>query len=298
MEVILADAMGMCFGVRDALAVTEQIAQPERVTVHGELVHNPVVLQRLNARGFRQSAEQHRGDLPVTDMVLITAHGISDAERHRLSTAGKQLIDTTCPLVARVHREAKRLAVECFHVLVIGKPGHVEVRGIVEDLVSHDVLERAEDVRNYNSERLGIICQTTANSELVAEICAYVQLLNPAAEIRFVDTVCDPTRRRQQAMHTLVAQVEAVVVVGGHNSNNTLELVKFCRDRSVPVLHVESAAELDAAWLAPFSRVGLTAGTSTLPETIAAVHAELLSVPPPSLSESRDNPRAAKGAST
>lgn len=275
-EVILASSMGMCFGVRDALAITERIADPQDVTVHGQLVHNPAVLDQLRARGFRQSAELSRDVLPETRQVLITAHGISDAERHRLVMAGKQLIDTTCPLVSRVHREAQRLAAEGFHVLLIGKPGHVEVRGIVEDLPSYDIISAPDDVRTYESQQLGIVCQTTANPALVAEICAHVQLHNPMAEIRFIDTVCDPTRRRQQAMHALLDQVEAVVVVGGHNSNNTRELVAFCNKRQVPVLHIEGAGELDSGWLLRFTRIGLTAGTSTLAETISEVHTALL----------------------
>ena len=109
MEIVRADAMGMCFGVRDALQVIDQVALPEEVTIHGELVHNGEVLRMLDARGFHQSDEVGR-DVPETDAVLITAHGVSDRERGRLLDAGKRLIDTTCPLVTKVHDAALRWA--------------------------------------------------------------------------------------------------------------------------------------------------------------------------------------------
>src|SRR5207244_5431035 len=140
--------------VRDALEVLDDIERPEEVTIHGELVHNETVLADLQARGFRMVDERHRTGLPVTDTVLITAHGVSDVERRRLESAGKQLVDTTCPLVTRAHAAAQKLQAEGYHVLVIGRRGHVEVQGIVEDLASFDVIQSPEEVRRYPSRRL------------------------------------------------------------------------------------------------------------------------------------------------
>ena len=107
MNVIRADVMGMCFGVRDALKVIAEVGDPTGVTIHGELVHNEEVLSGLEARGFDMAGEGERRALPTTPAVLITAHGVSDRERARLSTAGKRLIDTTCPLVTRAHQAAQ-----------------------------------------------------------------------------------------------------------------------------------------------------------------------------------------------
>ena len=111
--------------------------------------------------------------------------------------------------------------------------------------------------------------------EVVTEVCAHIQLHNPLADIRLMDTVCDPTKRRQRAMIELLGQVDAVVVVGGRNSNNTLRLVQLCHERLKPVLHVESAAELDSRWFDDVETVGLTAGTSTLDETVHEVQQAL-----------------------
>src|SRR5262245_734198 len=118
MRVIKAEVLGMCFGVRDALQTLEGVTDPGRVTIHGELVHNESVLAELDRRGFRMVKESARRPLPVTDTVLITAHGVSDCERQRLQAAGKQLVDTTCPLVRRAHEAAQKLQREGYHVLV------------------------------------------------------------------------------------------------------------------------------------------------------------------------------------
>jgi 4-hydroxy-3-methylbut-2-enyl diphosphate reductase len=278
MKVIVADVLGMCFGVRDALAATEAVQQPDRVTIHGELVHNEEVLARLRSRGFALADEARRRSVPNTDQVLVTAHGISDAERRRLESAGKHLLDTTCPLVARAHQAARSLCRENRHVLVIGRRGHVEIQGIIEDLPSHDVIEGPDEVRTYPHRRLGIMCQTTAPARLVEAVREAVVRLNPDADIRFIDTVCHPTKDHQRALERLVDRAEVIVVVGGKNSNNTRELAARCRERGVAVHHIQAASDLRPEWFAGIQTAGLTAGTSTLDETIALVHKALLEI--------------------
>jgi 4-hydroxy-3-methylbut-2-enyl diphosphate reductase len=272
----------MCFGVRDALAVIDGITEPRAVTIHGQLVHNEVVQSRLESRGFTIHAEAQRANrLPETPSVLITAHGVSNRERKRLEAAGKRIVDTTCPLVTRVHAAALALQAEGFHVLVIGRRGHVEVLGIIEDLDESDVIESADEVKAYSPTRLGIVCQTTAAPERVASIRAAIAAHNPDAEIKFVDTVCSPTKEHQRALERMLERVDAVVVVGGCNSNNTRELVARCRERDRPVIHVQGAGDLDPGWFNDFAVVGLTAGTSTLAETIDEVHRALVSIAGP-----------------
>jgi len=279
MNVIKADVLGMCFGVRDALALIDDVDCPEGVTIHGELVHNEQVLARLHARGFQMIRESQRRPLPVTETVLVTAHGISNAERERLHRAGKRVIDSTCPLVERAHQAAQKLQDEGRHVLVIGKPGHVEVQGIVEDLGSFTVIQSAADVRSYPHLRLGIMCQTTTPVPLSREIRAAVAQKNPDADIRFIDTICQPTKEHQRALERLLDQVEAVVVVGGRNSNNTLQLVLRCQERGLRAYHVQGPADLHPEWFDGLETVGLTAGTSTLDETIQGVEQALSSLP-------------------
>ena len=276
MHVIRAEAMGLCFGVRDALESIAAVPDPHHITVYGELVHNEEVSRRLAERGFQQITEQGRAEaVPETPVVLITAHGVSNAERARLQADGRHLLDTTCPLVRRAHRAALRLEAEGCLVLVIGRRGHVEVRGLVGDLRHCEVVESPAEVRSYPAERLGVICQTTTPDALLRAVLRAVHAKNPHKPIRFVDTVCRPTRERQQALERLLPAVDALVVVGGKNSRNTRELAETARVRGVRTLQVQSAAELPPVWFADCKTVGLTAGTSTLDETIDEVHRAL-----------------------
>lgn len=280
MQVIRAAAMGMCFGVRDALEVVHGIEQPETVTIHGELVHNPQVLVQLEELGFHRSNESGRRPIPQTPDVLITAHGISDRERERLKSAGKHLIDTTCPLVHRVHEAAQRLERQGYHVLVIGRAGHVEVQGIIEDLASFDVIGSLSDVRCWPYDRLGVICQTTTPPRIVPDLLIAIEAANPHAQVKYVDTICLPTLERQYALERLRVHVDAVVVVGGPNSNNTRQLVALARELGTPAWSVQSAADLEPQWFAKVEVVGLTAGTSVLDETVDEVHEALVELSP------------------
>lgn len=275
MHVILAESLGFCFGVREALAIAEQTQDPHSVTIHGELVHNESVQQRMRTRGFHIVSEDSRRALPQTPRVMVTAHGISDRERNRLESAGLRLIDTTCPLVRRVHLAAQRLAGDGRHILVIGRTGHVEVQGIIEDLPSVEVVDSPQSVRVYSQKRLGIVSQSTTPPQLASEIHAAIRKVNPGSDIEFVDTICQPTRDRQEAVLKLLPHVDAVVVVGGLNSNNTRALVAQCTSAGKPAVHVQSAVDLDPKWFRDIRVVGLTAGTSTLDETVEEVRRAL-----------------------
>jgi 4-hydroxy-3-methylbut-2-enyl diphosphate reductase len=275
MRVIRSEVMGMCFGVRDALDVIDDVDQPEEVTIHGELVHNETVLRELDARGFRRTPENYRNGVPTTPKVLITAHGISQARRRQLTDAGVELLDTTCPLVRRVHDAAQAFARRGCHIVVVGKPGHVEVQGIVEDLESYDVIASPEDVRPWPYRRIGIVSQSTAPTALAEEIKAAVYENNPQAEILFEDTICQPTRARGMALDRLLDQIQVLVVVGGHNSNNTRQLVVRAEARNIPAHQVRGAEDLEPAWFLECDTAGLTAGTSTPDKTIDAVYRAL-----------------------
>lgn len=274
MRVLLAESMGMCFGVRDALAVARRIPQPIQVTIRGQLVHNPVVIDELRARGFALLEESHEGPV-ATEQVLITAHGICNRERERLLAAGATLVDTTCPLVAKAHLAAVTLERMGYFVVVVGKREHVEVRGLTGDLEDFDVVERSADVRCWPHHKIGIVAQTTSIDREVATIVERVRSMNPQAEVRFENTICQPTRDRQRAVDRLLDEVDLLVVVGGRNSNNTLRLMQRARERGRPAIHVENESELVESAFDPPQIVGLTAGTSTLPETVAAVHRRL-----------------------
>ena len=279
MKVIRARDIGMCSGVRRAIRTALEIESPRDVTIYGELVHNEEVARELAERGFATCREYDRRRVPSTPKVLIPTHGISERERRRLEDAGKSLIDTTCPLVERVHEAAQLLQKAGFFVIVIGNPDHVEVRGIVEDLEHYHVVSGPEEVGNYDCLRLGIVCQTTAPPDTTRSIVAELRRRNPGKEIEFVPTICRATRDRRGGVIWLLHQVDAVVVVGGKNSNNTQKLAQLVLSRGKPCLHIQKAEGLDPRWFEPFEVVGLTAGTSTLDTTLDEVHQKLVMIP-------------------
>src|ERR1700756_1824385 len=160
MKIVLAEHFGMCFGVRDAIAQAEQLAQQAPLTILGELVHNPVVRERLRAQGVAEgSLEETRS---ASKRVMVTAHGASDMKRAMWRVAGFDVVDGTCPLVRHAHEQLKRLVKAGYFPVVIGKRGHVEVRGLTEDFADAFVIEVAADISKLASHpRYGVISQTT-----------------------------------------------------------------------------------------------------------------------------------------
>lgn len=278
MKIILAEHFGVCFGVRDAIAQAEKLAGEGSLTILGELVHNPVVRERLRAQGLQEaSLEQVRSTSPRR--VMITAHGASDAMRQAWRASGAVVADATCPLVHRAHEQLRRLVLAGFFPVVIGQRGHAEVNGLVGDFPDAVVLNSAEDAVHLPPRpRYGIISQTTQPIEFVRHIVDLVRREFPESEVRFVDTVCKPTKDRQSALRKLIEVAEAIVVVGGRTSNNTRQLVESCRAAGKIVFHIERPNELQPAWFRKIDIVGLTGGTSTLPETVYAVRERLLEI--------------------
>jgi 4-hydroxy-3-methylbut-2-enyl diphosphate reductase len=270
MKIIKAKTMGMCFGVRDALALMRTIPNPEKVTIYGELVHNPEVLLEIQQRGMTTVAEMQR--VPsLSQAVVITAHGISLKEKQILAHHAHQIYDTTCPLVRKVHQTAQTLQNEGYFIIVIGKSTHVEVKGIIGDLTAYTVVEKLDDIQIYPTQLLGIVSQTTTPPALAKVIVQRIREQNPTAQLEYVDTICKPTRSRQQAVTELLNQVDAMVVVGGANSNNTRQLTELCHRQGVPSVQVQNEQELPKDWFMPYQVVGVTAGTSTLDATIEKV---------------------------
>jgi len=276
MTIHLAEHYGICFGVRDALALAERIAPREPLTILGELVHNPIAQDRLEDLGVKQGAID---DPPenVTRRVMITAHGASDAARARWQATGRTVEDATCPLVRHAHGQLRQLVeTGCFPV-IIGKHGHVEVRGLAGDFPGAAVLETVADLADIPAHPLyGVVAQTTQPIDRVLSLVVALRESRPHSRVRFRDTVCRPTKERQEALRKLLREVEAVVVVGGRNSNNTRELVETVRAVGLAVFHIERPEDLRPEWFEGIEHVGITGGTSTLPETVAQVRLSLL----------------------
>jgi 4-hydroxy-3-methylbut-2-enyl diphosphate reductase len=273
LTIVRAEHLGMCFGVRDAIALARCEASVHPLTVLGELVHNATVLDDLEQRGVRFENEPERVG---TKAAMITAHGASDRARARAQSAGLQVSDATCPLVHFAHEKVRDLAAAGFHPVIIGRSGHVEVRGITEDLAACDVVSNEADIDALEDRpRFGVMSQTTQPIARVRALVEYLQMRFPRAEIRFVDTVCRPTKQRQRAAVDLAQKSDVVLVVGGVNSNNTAELAQTCGQFCGAVHHVQGPGDVRAEWLPEAGVLGITAGTSTPDETINAVEARV-----------------------
>ncbi len=271
MKIIRAEFMGLCFGVRDALTIARETAAPESVSIYGELVHNPTIQGELASRGFRVVGEKHRDSTQLTNRVMVTAHGISQKRLAILSSHASEIIDTTCPLVRRVHEATQTLERENRLVILIGRRNHVEVQGIVEDLSRYIVVESPDEVIDWKEAALGIVSQSTTTPDLAQRCLARILELNSQADVRYIDTICRPTRQRQQALEALCRSVSMVIVVGGKHSNNTRQLAERCSELGCRAVQVESAQDLMEEWFAGLETVGLTAGTSTPDGTIEEV---------------------------
>jgi 4-hydroxy-3-methylbut-2-enyl diphosphate reductase len=269
MKIIQAEHLGMCFGVRDAIALAAQQAQEQPITVLGDLVHNETVLADLRARGVRIVQEPGAVETPA---VVITAHGASEKAINRVRERGLNVLEATCPLVHAAHRAVAKLVSEGYHPVLIGKRDHVEVRGLTEDLKEYDVvLTEVEVLELQERPRFGVAAQTTQPIERVRQLVDLLRRRFPDADVRFIDTVCQPTKQRQNAAIELAQQVDAVVVIGGAYSNNTYELVKSCSRYCARVFHVQTAEDLREEWFAGVEAVGITAGTSTPDSTVTEV---------------------------
>jgi 4-hydroxy-3-methylbut-2-en-1-yl diphosphate reductase len=261
MKIIRAEHLGMCFGVRDAIALAIEQSQAGPLTVLGDLVHNETVLAELAAYGVR--VVQH-AEAVETEAAMITAHGASDKLINAARQRGLKVSEATCPLVHVAHRAVRKLVREGYHPVIVGKRGHVEVRGLTEDLADFDVVLADSDILEIRERsRFGVVAQTTQPIETVRRLVNLLCQRFPGSEVRFIDTVCQPTKQRQNAAIELAHQCEVVVVIGGANSNNTHELVKTCSRYCAWVHHVQTAADMRPEWFNPHQTVGVTAGTST-----------------------------------
>ena len=274
MRVVRASHLGMCFGVREAIAKVLRAGAREPLTVLGELVHNGTVLEQLAARGIRLRHEVAEVDTP---RVAITAHGASDRRRAAVRDRGLRVLDATCPIVRAAHRTVTALAADGFHPVIVGTPNHVEVRGLTEDLDAFDVIVTEEDVERLQPRpRFGVAAQTTQPIERVRRLARLLQRRFPLSEVRVAEsTVCLPTRLRQEAAAALAATSDVVVVVGGARSNNTRELCATCRRHCERVFQGQGAEDLRPEWFAGARVAGLTAGTSTPDAVIDSVEAAM-----------------------
>src|SRR5688572_10197609 len=273
MRILRAVRLGMCFGVRDAIALALEHADAGPLTILGDLVHNPTVLSALEAKGVAVARDVAQVRTPT---LMVTAHGTSARTLARTRALGLTVVEATCPLVHVAHRAVGALVRDGYHIVIIGQRDHVEVRGVTDDLDEFDVVLDEEGVLSLDEHpRIGIAAQTTHSIEKVRHLVDLIRRRFPRSDVRFIDTVCKPTKERQTAAVELARASDVVIVIGGAASNNTRELVKTCGRYCSRVHHVQTEADLDAAWFSGVDAVGITAGTSTPEDVIDRVEGRI-----------------------
>ena len=272
MEILLAEDMGFCWGVRRAIDIMEKAAQERgQIVSVGPIVHNPQVVKELEAKGVRVGGDPGQVEsLPVA----ITAHGAGPEVLETARERGAEVIDTTCPIVTRSQRWARKMAEAGFTVVVFGDPAHREVKGVLgwagqKGIAVTDAADLPRDLQS----RLAVISQTTQSP---AKFAAFVSMLlqsrvGQIGELRVVNTLCDVTSHQQSVARELAQEVDLMVVVGGRSSANTRHLVEVCVEEGVPAHHVETPDELEGDWFRDCRRVGVTAGASTPDSIVEAV---------------------------
>ncbi len=269
--ILLANPRGFCAGVDRAIGIVERALEKfgAPIYVRHEVVHNTYVVNDLKAKGAIFVEEL--SEVPAGATVIFSAHGVSQAVRAEADARGLTVFDATCPLVTKVHVEVSKMREKGYEIVMIGHRGHPEVEGTLgqSDGGMH-LVETAEDVAQLNvadPDRLAYVTQTTLSVDDAARVVAALRARFPGIVGPKKDDICYATQNRQDAVKTLSAQCDVVIVVGSPTSSNSNRLREVAENLGVPAYMVDKAEEIDPAWIAGKRRVGLTAGASA-PEVL------------------------------
>jgi 4-hydroxy-3-methylbut-2-enyl diphosphate reductase len=270
-RILLAAPRGYCAGVERAVETVERALEQQGapVYVRKQIVHNKHVVRELEARGavFVDSEEE----VPEGALVVFSAHGIAPAVRMRAEQRGLRTIDATCPLVTKVHAEARRYAAEGYTIILVGHAGHEEVEGTMGEAPERTLLvESVADVAAVSvpdPERVAYVTQTTLSVDETNEIVDALRARFPALRAPAKEDICYATTNRQRAVKALLPHVDLLLVIGSDNSSNSKRLVEVARAAGVASYLIDDASEIDEAWLADVETLGITSGASA-PEAL------------------------------
>ncbi len=269
-----AKETGFCSGVRRAIKLLDNAMQEHtELETLGFMVHNQDVIDSLSQRGVKavKNIDQVQGST-----VVIPSHGVSPQVIEELKSRRYKIIDATCPIVRKAQKAAKELSERGFQVIVFGDPSHSEVKGVLGwagdsgiATLDSDVISKFEKL----PPRLGFVSQTTQTPDHFLNFMAdfTASYFPQIRELCIINTICDVTRRRQEAALELTKRVDLMIVVGGRNSANTRCLAEICSSTGVETHHIERATEIRESWLEGRSHIGITTGTSTLDQVTQEV---------------------------
>jgi 4-hydroxy-3-methylbut-2-enyl diphosphate reductase len=271
MDVVLAQPRGFCAGVARAIEIVERALDRfgAPVYVYHEIVHNGHVVDDLAGRGAVFVDDV--ASIPFGAVTVFSAHGVSTAVVEAARARGLRVVDATCPLVTKVHLQAQRYAKRGHTIVVVGHAGHEEVEGTTGSIDGPvHVVGTLEDVAQLPMPRdapVAYVTQTTLSVDDTREIIEALEARYPGIAGPGLDDICYATLNRQRATRTMARQVDLVLVVGARNSSNSNRLREVALQQGVPSYLVQTAADIDPAWLGGVGRVGVTAGASA-PEVL------------------------------
>ncbi|MGA1367565.1 MAG: 4-hydroxy-3-methylbut-2-enyl diphosphate reductase [Blastocatellia bacterium] len=263
MEIVLAESLGFCMGVKRAVDMAYRALEKnpgEPVVTLGPLIHNTQEIERLQGDGIRVADQS---DLPASGTVIIRAHGVAPQAYDELKSRGLRIMDGTCPYVHYSQRKAMELHRDGYTVVIVGDKDHPEIRGILGYI--HDegyAVKTVDEVRQLPPlERIGVIAQTTISPRKYQQVIA--ALRERAPEVKVCETICDATEENQKAVRSLSREVDLLLVIGGRHSANSNKLVEAAREHCPASFLIETSSEIDPALLRGVRRVGVSAGAST-----------------------------------
>jgi 4-hydroxy-3-methylbut-2-enyl diphosphate reductase len=271
-RVLLAAPRGFCAGVDRAIVVVEEALKlyGAPVYVRKQIVHNKYVVASLEKRGavFVEETEE----VPQGSVLVFSAHGVSPAVRHAADARGLRTIDATCPLVTKVHQEAKRFAADGYRIMLIGHEGHEEVEGTAGEAPEVTTLvqtpEEAARISVAEGEKVVWLSQTTLSVDETLDTVDELRKVVPNLKNPPSDDICYATQNRQMAVKQMAPQCDLVIVVGSANSSNSVRLVEVALEAGAQASYrVDGADEIQPEWLADAAVVGVTSGAS-VPEVL------------------------------
>ena len=261
MKILLAKDAGYCFGVRDAVSLAYETAEKEgEVFMLGDIVHNENVVEELEEAGVKVVNSLDK--VPDNKPILFRAHGTVPDVWKESKMREMEVVDATCPLVTEIHEEVKKLHSENRKIIIIGDHGHDEVNGIKEQVENAIVVANPEEAMQLRKiKKAGVVSQSTQMIENVQEIINI--LMTKVFDLRFVNTICFPTRRNHEQIKNLSEICDIMIVIGSFTSANSKRLTELAKMRNERTFQVTSAEDLEIDWFQKSDTVGVSAGAST-----------------------------------
>ena len=276
MRVVVAKSAGYCFGVRDAVDLAYKTAEEyDEVYMLGDIVHNENVVNDLSKAGAKvvDSLDKVPDDKPI----LLRAHGSKTSVWDDAKSRNLNIIDATCPLVHKIHQDVKDLYEDGRKIIVIGDHGHDEVIAIADQVPRTIVVSSVKEAEQINRIRkAGVVTQSTQAIENVQDIIKI--LMTKIFDLRFVNTICFPTKRNQEQIKQLAKENDAMVIIGSFTSANSKRLTMLSKEINSRTYQVTGVADIEISWFENCESVGISAGASTPDYLIEEVKNKLISI--------------------